>query len=618
MVTRLLFRHYSLCLSTVATLLLATQSGTATAEEPAGADAPLLEPVEVSVTPQSERSHSVTIITEEQMRRQHMQNMNDVLFFGVPGVNTARRSNLGFMGPNSGFRIRGLKRERVAVFVDGIPSQVNNHFHPLVDQYTPDLIERLEITRGGSSVLHGASAVGGVIDIYTPTPGPGLGGYAKLIGGRYDTREVQARVGYGGENGTVQLGVTDRTTEGYRPNQEFDATTFNFKATYELNPTWEMGFRYGQTRADIENPGSVSFPSLSKSTQDPTNVALTLDRRTADSSSFIALYWNQAEVESIRNGMGVKTGFKRFDESEYGLRLKHDWLMGLSKTYTAGLDVVNYDDKRTPGGGPDAGVVYEKNSETFYSPYAHASHPFGNNVVDGGLRYTYSDQFGSDWSPELGLVHHVDQSLALRARGGHSFRVPRVNDADAPFGIPNPDLEPEDFWEIEAGVNKTFLGNRAVVDAVVWYRDGDNLITTVGMGGSAQSVNTGEFRHKGFETTLDVAINANWSVSMAGTLQDIEDEIEVPEKILDLGVNFDQGPFGASLLTRYAADALGNARTGEELDNYFVADLHLSWRVHKHVELSVDIDNITDEDYETVLGYPQVPRAAFFGIRGDI
>lgn len=76
-----------------------------------------------------------------------MQNMNDVLFFGIPGVNVARRSNLGFMGPNSGFRIRGLKRERVAVFVDGIPSQVNNHFHPLVDQYTPDMIERIEYTR---------------------------------------------------------------------------------------------------------------------------------------------------------------------------------------------------------------------------------------------------------------------------------------------------------------------------------------------------------------------------------------------------------------------------------------------------------------------------------------
>ncbi|RUM52070.1 MAG: hypothetical protein DSY87_07840, partial [Methylococcus sp.] len=441
------------------------------ATELEGADAPLLTPVEVSVTPQSERSHSVTIMTKKKMRKQHMQNMNDVLFQGTPGVSVSRRSNLGFMGPNSGFRIRSLKGERVSVFVDGIPSQVNNHFHSLVDQYTSDMVERLEITRGGSSVLHGSGAAGGVIDLYTPTAAPGLSGYAQATYGHYGTREFQGRTGYGGENGSVQVGASHRFTEGYRNNMGFDATTFNIKATYEISPNWDLGFRYGHTSAQIENPGTTSNPKLARSTQDPTNAVLTLDRKTDDSSSLFALYFNNAEVWDIRNGSGASTGHLKFDEREIGIRLRHDWLLGPNKTYTVGLDMVEYTDKRTN----DSGASYRRDTESYYSPYLHFSRSFGSTVANGGLRVTYSDQFGTDLSPELGLVHHVDPSLALRARGGHAFRVPRVNDANQPFGVAAPDLDPEDFWEAEIGLNKTFMDNRAVFDAVLWFRDGDNL-----------------------------------------------------------------------------------------------------------------------------------------------
>ena len=166
-------------------------------------------------------------------------------------------------------------------------------------------------------------------------------------------------------------------------------------------------------------------------------------------------------------------------------------------------------------------------------------------------------------------------------------------------------------------MNKTFMDNRAVFDAVLWFRDGDNLIQFTGAGATETSVNTGKFQHKGFETSLSYAINHNWSVSMAGTYQDVDDEIEVPEAMLDFGVDYSTGPFGASLLARYGGGALSNT-SGAKLGDYFVADLHLTYQVHKNVELFVDIDNLTDETYETTSDYPQVPVAAFFGIRGEI
>ena len=602
--------HLAVLPCTFVTLLIMASPAICFAdEEQAGEDAPMLEVVEVTVPPQSERLKSVSIISKSQIESQHVLNMNDLLFSMTPGVNVARKSNLGFMGPNSGFRIRGLKRERVAVFVDGIPSQVNNHFHPLVDMYTPDMLERIEITRGTSGVLHGASAVGGVIDIYTPTAPLGLSGDASVIVGEFSTTEVQAGIGYGGEKGSLRISTGDRQTDGHRPNSAFDANTINFKGSYSLNPTWELGFRASRTRATIENPGTESNPSLSKTTQDPDSLALTLDRQTGDSASFIALYWNGATVDRLLSGGGAPTGFRAFDENEYGLRFKHTLFRGVGDSLAFGLDAVKYDDERTnfPGTAP-----YVKNEESYVSPWIHAIQTFGDNVLLGGVRVTNSSQFGTDVSPEIGLIRHVNQNLALRAQVGKSFRAPRVNDANAPFAVPNPDLEPEEFWELELGLNKT--ASKAVFDIAVWYRDGDNLIETVGAGPNAQKVNTGKFEHYGLEASADYKINDNFSVFLGLTLQNIEDEIEVPETMFDFGFNYYRGPFSVALTSRYADNMLGNG-AGVALDSYYVADLNLAYQVSNSWALFVNIDNLTDEEYETVLGYPQVPRAIFGGVR---
>ena len=583
------------------------------AEGDNGELAPILDTVEVTVPSQAERSKSTTFITKHQMDGQHFQNMNDVLFSMNPGVSVARRSNLGFMGPNSGFRIRGLNRERVAVFVDGIPQQVNNHFHPLVDSYTPDLIDRIEITRGTSGVLHGASAAGGVIDIFTPIPKNGFGGYALGSYGMFETVEEQAQASYGGDKGYVWAGNTYRETEGHRPNSRFHANTFNAKGVWKINSEWEAGFRYGQTRADIENPGTAAAPSRAESTQDPTNAALTIDHRTANSSSLVALYWNTNKVESLRNRMGMPTGFVRFEEDEYGLRSKHTRALGTGNTTTIGFDAVWYDDERTNGRGTAPRV---KNTEEFYSPYLAFTQSLGNFLVDGGLRGTASPTYGSDIAPEVGVVYKVDDTLAVRGRWGEGYRVPRVNDISAPFGVPNPDAEPEEFWQVELGVNKRF-GSRAVLDVAAWHMQGDNLLVIERTGPLMGAlVNTGDFEHWGVESSLDVRVCDDLTAFFGFTAMDIGKIVQVPNMTFDFGLDFNKGPFRATLTSRYAVDAIDMVGgTTVDLPDYLVADLHLGYQLSKYVEVFVDVDNFTDRNYQTIAGFQQVPIAVFGGIK---
>ncbi len=569
---------------------------------------PLLEPVEVSVPSQADRSKSVTIITKHQMEGQHFMNINDVLFSMIPGVTMNRRENLGFMGGGSATKIRGLNRERVAVFVDGIPQQVNNHFHPLFDSYTPDMIDRIEITRGSSSVLHGVSAVGGVIDLYTLVPQE-LGTNADVLVsyGRFDTIQQESRLSYRGENGYFVAGNTFRRTDGDRNNSEFVARTINLKGAYFLNPEWELGFRVGQTTAEIENPGTTAAPSLAKSTQDPTNAAVTLDRRTDNSSSLLALYWSKNVVDSLRSDGGAVTGVERFDEDEYGLRSKHTWFLGAGKTATIGFDAVTYDDKRVIGG------VRTKRNEEFYSPYGAFTWSYGNFLIDGGVRYTESPSYDSDISPEIGVVYKFDNTLALRARWGEGYRVPRAPDIS--ITTINPDIAPEDFWEAEIGLNKTF--SRVVFDIAAWHMQGDNLLVTQSTGPlTGVLANTGEFEHWGIESSLAFRLLDNLTAFLGVAVMDIDQVTQAPNQTVDIGLEYLRGPFRATLTSRYAADSI-DAVSGVTVDlpNYYVADLHLGYQLTRYAEAFVDIDNITNDDYETIAGFPQVPRAVFGGIR---
>ena len=106
---------------------------------------------------------SVTVIEAEQIRNREARSLGDLLR-GQPGIATAVDGSVG-VDPI----IRGLKRDQVLVLVDGV--RINAMQPPargsLASYVNVDMIERIEIVRGPGSVLYGAGAMGGVINIIT-------------------------------------------------------------------------------------------------------------------------------------------------------------------------------------------------------------------------------------------------------------------------------------------------------------------------------------------------------------------------------------------------------------------------------------------------------------------
>ena len=104
---------------------------------------------------------SVTVVGEEEIARKSGESIADMLR-DVPGVQVVDDSIPGMKR----LSIRGESSRRVTILVDG--QEITDHSDygtPLL--IDPSNVERIEVVRGPASVLHGAKAIGGVVNIIT-------------------------------------------------------------------------------------------------------------------------------------------------------------------------------------------------------------------------------------------------------------------------------------------------------------------------------------------------------------------------------------------------------------------------------------------------------------------
>jgi len=129
--------------------------------------------VEATKYPEEARNiaATVTLIDEERMKREAMQNISDLVRF-EPGIDV---TNQGSRFGRAGFNIRGLDGNRVLIEVDGVP--ISNAFsigdfsNASRDFVDVDSLKAVEIIRGPSSALFGSNAIGGVVSFVTRDPG---------------------------------------------------------------------------------------------------------------------------------------------------------------------------------------------------------------------------------------------------------------------------------------------------------------------------------------------------------------------------------------------------------------------------------------------------------------
>ncbi len=145
-------------------------------------------PPDIDVTASRvDRGPSATVVTErvdqETVREVAARTLADVLE-RVPGASVTSS-----VGTGQEVSIDGLSAKHVLILIDGRP--VNGRVNDRVDvsrlPISPSDVERVEIVRGPMSALYGSEALGGVVNIITRRPAPGVSADVEagtlLIGG---------------------------------------------------------------------------------------------------------------------------------------------------------------------------------------------------------------------------------------------------------------------------------------------------------------------------------------------------------------------------------------------------------------------------------------------------
>jgi outer membrane receptor protein involved in Fe transport len=200
-------------------LLLAGAACAALAALPARAeDPPPSDPgyeayalARVTVTAEADRVDETALtvaVTAEQIVARNAKNVAEALA-AVPGlrVSTGRKNEPTVY-------VHGFDQSRVQVLIDGVPYYEANYGKLDLAQIPTDNVARIEITKGSASVLSGANALGGTINIISKTAGATPFTELLLEGGDYSTGRFVAT--HGAKAGALSywLNVSGQTSDG--------------------------------------------------------------------------------------------------------------------------------------------------------------------------------------------------------------------------------------------------------------------------------------------------------------------------------------------------------------------------------------------------------------------
>ena len=294
---------------------------------------------------------AVSIVTAEDIASGQAKTLLDVLrceegLFVRDYFGNATRSSIDIRGFGETAAMNTL------VLVDG--RKVNEVDLSGVDwtQIPLDAVEKIEIMRGGASVLYGDNAVGGVINIITKKPSEVSSSVVKSMVGSYETYKNSFYTsGKAGDLGYV-FGGSTLNTRGYRRNSDFQGFDLNAKLTYDLNDENEVYLTTVYHEADFGLAGAIRTPQFASTSRSGT---LFEKDEVGEESMYVDLGMTNTLLDDIKLDTAISFRRKKIDNNlndnssvdkrrldTYGFRSKFiidTDVVGLENKFIAGIDV---------------------------------------------------------------------------------------------------------------------------------------------------------------------------------------------------------------------------------------------------------------------------------------
>lgn len=615
--------------------------------------------------PLSRAASSVTVITGAELEARQIHSVADALR-AVPGLTVA---STGSPGAVTGLFPRGGESNFTLVHVDDVPVTAFGGEFDFAHLGTEN-VERIEVVRGPQSALFGSNAIGAVVRVVTKKGGPPavLG---SVEAGSYGTSRLAAATS--GSAGRFEWGASGERFESDGRNGERTASGLLVenddytRAAGAVSAGWRgdtLTLR-GTLRHATDERG-VPGPYGSNPTGSYTGIDTVSrgnDAQTLASISALATITPriggtfQATHHRLESDFLSPFGASESSSRRWTARAQLDAHVRRGIDLTAGAEIQR-----------------ERAGSTFITDEAFEPVPVERTIAGyfGEARFAAGDRLfvttgvrlddirrdalnglpGDDLlsvNPRAAVAWVIDAgggvTTKLRASGATGIRPPGA--FDIAF-TDNPSLKPERSRSLEAGIEQSFAGGLAAVEAVAFASEYDDLIVAVGSfrGSSRYTTdNISNARARGVELGLSggrrIAVGGPVDLRARLTYTFLDSEI--------LAVDRDDSappPFtvGEPLLRRphhqFAIDLLatsgrlglfvnGGGR-GRALDvepslgtfgglfyarGFSAWNVGGSWRVRGAADIYVRVENLLDESYEEALGFPAPGRRATVGLR---
>ncbi len=588
------------------------------------------EPVVVSATrtdiPRDQSPASVNVIDSQDLDQKQIERVADALR-EVPGLSVVQT---GAPGQLTDVFMRGLPSEDMQVLLDGIP--INQGLAGLFNfaDLTTDNIGRIEIVRGPQSTLFGPRALAGVIQIFTKQGDGPPGITLSEEGGTYDTfRETLASDGRIDEF-DYSIGASRLDTDNARPNNPYRNTAAIADVGWSPNEQLRIGSLLTYSLSDTGDPNTIFDPRpIDNLLTERWLIGPHVDWKATDwwEHKLIFDYDHERQLNDPNQDGFVGPTRALFERTQvdYQNDLRPtSWL-----TLTSGFffSRVNAGQERpfvSQAFGPQPTFISDHTQEV--AGFLQATVNIDNFIFVAGGRLDNFNQFGDVWTYRFAGSYKIDKTnTTLHSSVATGFSPP--SSQDKIFGN-NFGLQPEKDFGWDIGFEQRLWENRVTVGATYFHNDLSNVI---GFNGQFQTLNLGAAETQGLETELRAQPIADLIFTASYTYLDAEKtssaDISQPQgarlprrprnEVYLSGSYFWWKKLRTTITAKFvnAREEINFGGPNFDIEDYSFVNFAAEYEINSHMSIFGRIDNLTNEHYAEVFGFPNLGQAMYAGMR---
>ena len=540
----------------------------------------VLDPMMVTAARYEKRDVDIPAATEiydqQKIEKLGANNVMEVVK-NIPGF-TLTASPTG----NTYIGFRGIAKDNVAILVNGIPLNQDGNYD--LESISSDIIDRIEVVKGGATVLYGSNASAGVINIIT----------------NKKAAKNKVLIGFGDKNkfkGAVNV-ATDKLQLSYSRQQSKD-----------------RGFVY-------KNSGASNYYTGDKLEKDSLNLQYAISdnlslqymysKKVSDCSKSVNgvyqpgfhsdIKYNFGQLRYVNDDLQATVFFRnrdwKFNTSthqkghNYGADLQDKFKLG-NTMLTVGA---NYENENTKNSN-NIEAAKRDSAAVFFMTETEVS---DKTKIFLGAREAYVEESGSKFCPQFQVMHSLGTDDNIYLNVNRSMRAPHVNEQwGTSTQLMNPDLKAENGWNYEFGWKKKLAADE-LFKVTLYHMDiNDRIYSQRNYNGSGKSMflNANKYRNTGVEVSYEKAASEKFSYNVGVSYGNPEQKLakgdwqRVDFKLgLHAGVGYSLGKTNANIYANYMAERINGVKPMLDLT------LNVKQQITKNDALRFAVYNLLDRD----------------------